>query len=435
MKKIIVIGGGTFYHVRNHMALAAPAFGTSARKIFSLLLGHLNLEEEDFQLELHLTRMAGNKKTMVWRRGSLSRSQTTNISPALETNDDISFLIDGLMADPEVKMIVFNPALCDYRGSVGDLVGKYAPRLKTREDKRVSIDCTPADKIISRIRSQRKDIFLVGFKTTCNANEADQYLEGLRLLKGSSCNLVLANDTGNRRNMIITPEEARYHVTENRDEALSNLVDMAMLRSQLTFTRTIMEEGALIPLTFSHLVPDSFRQVVEYCIEKNAYKTFNGKTVGHYGVKLDENKYLVSRRKNDHASSSDMIVTILTEDSVVAYGITTQGNWKPSAGAHTQRELFISNPQYDCVIHFHCPLKNDSLVPIVPQRAFECGSQECGLNTSRGMKVFGNLSAVYLDNHGPNVIFNKDIDPKEVIDFIESNFDLSGKTGGIIGEE
>ena len=35
-----------------------------------------------------------------------------------------------------------------------------------------------------------------------------------------------------------------------------------------------------------------------------------------------------------------------------------------------------------------------------------------------------------LDNHGPNIVFHHSIDPQEVIDFIESNFDLTGKTGG-----
>jgi hypothetical protein len=43
---------------------------------------------------------------------------------------------------------------------------------------------------------------------------------------------------------------------------------------------------------------------------------------------------------------------------------------------------------------------------------------------------FGNLYAVYLDHHGPNIVFNKSIDPREVIDFIEQNFDLEDKTGG-----
>lgn len=64
------------------------------------------------------------------------------------------------------------------------------------------------------------------------------------------------------------------------------------------------------------------------------------------------------------------------------------------------------------------------------QREYECGSHECGRNTSRGLARFGALSAVHLDQHGPNIVFNHAIDPAEVIRFIEANFDLSAKTGG-----
>ena len=37
-----------------------------------------------------------------------------------------------------------------------------------------------------------------------------------------------------------------------------------------------------------------------------------------------------------------------------------------------------------------------------------------------------------LDNHGPNIVFHHSIDPAKVIAFIEANFDLSGKTGGLV---
>lgn len=59
-------------------------------------------------------------------------------------------------------------------------------------------------------------------------------------------------------------------------------------------------------------------------------------------------------------------------------------------------------------------------------------SQFLGKSTSNGLKCFGNLSAVYLDNHGPNIVFHHSIDPQEVIDFIEKNFILEEKTGGYV---
>lgn len=83
-------------------------------------------------------------------------------------------------------------------------------------------------------------------------------------------------------------------------------------------------------------------------------------------------------------------------------------------------------------MHFHCPIKAGSKVPQVSQREYECGSHECGQNTSRGLAKFGNLLAVYLQEHGPNIVFNRDINPQEVIDFIDANFDLTEKTGGMV---
>jgi hypothetical protein len=113
-------------------------------------------------------------------------------------------------------------------------------------------------------------------------------------------------------------------------------------------------------------------------------------------------------------------------DSVTAYGA------KPSVGGQSQRIVFHDHTDYDCIVHFHCPIKEGSLVPVASQREFECGSHECGKNTSNHLKKFGNLSAVYLDQHGPNIVFHHSINPEEVISFIDCNFDLSKKTGGFV---
>lgn len=51
-------------------------------------------------------------------------------------------------------------------------------------------------------------------------------------------------------------------------------------------------------------------------------------------------------------------------------------------------------------------------------------------NTSQGLQKFHNLYAVYLDDHGPNIVFNRNCNWRDVVSFIESNFDLSQKTGG-----
>lgn len=413
-KTVEIIGGGTISHVRNHLALCVPAYGTTAKAIDSICYQH----SDKLQVNLHLTKMADS-------------------SSKIETNEDVEALIDKWIADPNVKIIFFNVALTDFKGTIikpgamggRTISGKYEPRLKTVEGYQ-DLSLEPTPKLISKIRKNRKDIFLVGFKTTCGASENEQYLEGLKLLKVSSCNLVLANDTKTRVNMIITPEEARYHVTTDRNVALTNLVEMAYLRSHLTFTRSTVVAGE--PVSWeSELVPQSLREVVDYCISEGAYKPFRGATVGHFACKIDDKTFLTSRRKTNFNELDKVgLVKIETDgpDSVIAYGS------KPSVGGQSQRIVFHDNPDYDCIVHFHCPIKPGSKVPVVSQREYECGSHECGENTSRGLSKFtvgkDTFSAVMLDQHGPNIVFNRKTSAFTLINFIKENFDLTSKTGG-----
>ena len=48
MKKVVILGGGTFEPIRNHLSLSAPAFGNTAIQIHRLIPGS----------ELVLTKMA-----------------------------------------------------------------------------------------------------------------------------------------------------------------------------------------------------------------------------------------------------------------------------------------------------------------------------------------------------------------------------------------
>lgn len=412
LRQLHIIGGGTVFHVRNHLALAAPAYGATARMLNELCWAH----SDRLDVKLHLTRMAGGPKH-------------------LETNDDVAQLVEGLVGDPLTKVIFMNAAMCDFTGSVrkgptglplGSPSGKYEERL--RSDEFCQLLLNPAPKVISGIRRSRKDIFLVGFKTTCGLSEDRQYRAGLKLLKDSSCNLVLANDVQTRTNMVVTPEEARYHVTMDREEALRALVEMTYLRSHLTFTRSTVVGGEPIAWTDPR-VPGTLREVVDHCIASNAYKPFGGVTVGHFACKLDDVTFLTSRRRtNFNNLRLDGLVLVKTDgpDSVIAFGS------KPSVGGQSQRIIFEDHPEYDCIVHFHCPKLPGSRVPSVSQREFECGSHECGQNTSRGLMRFGALSAVFLEEHGPNIVFHHSIDPREVIRFIDENFDLSDKTGGYV---
>lgn len=406
MNKVIVLGGGTFNHVRNHLSIAVPAFGETAK----FISGCCRYEFKDMLTQLHLTKMASTKSNIV-------------------TNDDVAVFVESIIEDTEVKVVFFNVALADFTGQIGEVEsGKYAPRLKSREGP-FEMQLTIADKLLGRIRKHRKDIFLVAFKTTSGATHDEQYVAGLNLLKANSANLVLANDTVTRTNMIICPEEARYCVTTDRELALRTLVEIAKARSNLTFTRSTVVDGPSVDWA-SEVVPSSLRTVVDYCIEQGAYKRFRGVTAGHFAVKIGEDTFLTSKRKSDFNDLKNVglvHVTSYDDNNVVAIGA------KPSVGGQSQRIIFKEHPNLDCIVHFHCPLKAGSNIPIRPQWMFECGSHECGQNTSSGLKeIEPGIFAVMLEEHGPNIVFNKSIDPQRVIAFINSNFDLKAKTGGLV---
>ncbi len=417
MKTIEIIGGGTVYHVRNHLALSVPAYGSTARYLAEVCFDE---GADHYDVNLHLTKMANSGVGK------------------LETNEDISKLLDKLIANPNTRIIIFNPALVDYEAAVPNRFGirgyegvtpsgKYETRLKTSEGTQ-TLKLTPAAKLIKKIRKERKDIFLVGFKTTCGATEDEQFLTGLHLLKESSCNLVLANDTKTRLNMIITPEQARYSVTTKREDALYELGRMAIARSDAKFTRSTVVDGEPVAWD-SDMIPLTLRSVVDHCIKKGAYKPFNGSTVGHFAVKVSETDFVTSKRKANFNKLNEVGMVLCRsedEDTVIAYGA------KPSVGGQSQRIIFKDHPEADCIVHFHCPPKPESNLAVRPQKWFECGSHECGLNTSIGLREeVPGIKCVYLDNHGPNIVFNRNTHPQDVISFIDKNFDLSKSTDGV----
>lgn len=407
-----VVGGGTIVHVRNHLALAAPAYGSTAREMAGIVsrLGH--------DVRMTLTRMA-------------------DPSSEYETNDDMQRLADEIVANDKVKVVIWNPAICDYTGQVGDVTpARKANRLKTGEGEQV-MKLSPSDKIVASIRARRKNIFLVAFKTTTGASEDDMYLAGLKLMKGSHINLVLVNDVVTRMNMVVTPEEARYHVTNQRVEALEGLVEMALLRSKSTFTRSTVVENTAGVTWQSDMISDNLRAVVDHCIQRGAYKPLQTKkhgpvTAGHFAVRGPDGKIITSRRWsnfNELKTIGMVLIEPKGKDKVVAYG------GKPSVGGQSQRIIFNEHPSLDNIVHFHCPVKADApnKIPMRSQRPYECGSHECGKNTSDGMREMEDgIWAVMLDQHGPNIVYRNDVPAQRVIDFIERNFDLDHKTGGSV---
>ncbi len=416
-KTIEIFGGGTMNYVRTHLALGVPAFGRTARKLYTECFKRF----PTMDVNLHLTKMADP------------------LNSNIITNEQLRSAVEDVVDNPLTKIIFFNAAVTDFEGGIAEdgwvTSGKGAPRLNSNKEYKMQL--TPTYKIVGDIRTApsihtpaRKDIFLVAFKTTVGVSEQEMYLKGLNLVKTASCNLVLVNDIQTRVNMIVTPEEAAYHVTKDRDEALKNLVDMTWYRSHLTFTQSTVIDGKPIDWN-SDEVPDSLRKIVNYCVKKNAYKPFKNATVGHFAHRLDDATFLTSIRKSNFNDLDKVgLVKVKTDgpDTVIAYGA------KPSVGGQSQRTVFKDHPGYDTIVHFHCPLKENHPddIPIRSQREVECGSHECGQNTSKGLEPFayGQIKAVMLDQHGPNIVFNKNLHPEVVIDFIERNFDLEKKTGG-----
>lgn len=400
---IRIVGGGTVSHVRNHLALCAPAYGSTAKRLLALV------QAQGREADLVLTRMADAKSRY-------------------ETNDDLAQLADEIVADPTARIVFWNPALCDYDGQVGSVPSdRKADRLKTRDGEQ-DIHLVPAEKVVSRFRATRKDLFLVAFKTTTNASRDEQYRAGLSLLKRSSANLVLANDTVTGLNMVIVPEEARYHETFDREEALRGLVEIALLRSTNTFTRTqvVSEDGVAWN---DPMINDNLRKVVGHCIKRGAYKPFEGKTVGHFATRGPDDTIITSRRKSNfnYLAMTGMVrLAPVGNDAMLAYG------GKPSVGGMSQKIIFESHPDVDNIVHFHCPPKPGVFnIPRRPQRQNECGSHQCGKNTSDGLvMVEDGIKVVMLENHGPNICFSKEVPYQRVVDFIERHFDLEQKTGG-----
>lgn len=424
---MIIYGGGTVQHVRPHLALCAPAYGTAA-KTFARLMAGLH---HNYHVDLRLTKMAGGI--------------------GIETNEDLAEDIAQAVADPETRVIVMTAAVCDFLpvkvydpavprdvNWMDQDVGKDCKRLSSGHG--YSIDMEPADKLIGTVRKARKDIFLVACKTTTGATVQEQFERALTLLKQNSCNLVLANDLTTRVNMIVTPEMAAYEVGTNREATLERLAHMTLSRSRLSFSRTVVADR--LDLLRWNDAPSSLRTVVDWLVERGAYQPFNNVTVGHFGWMPQSGVLYSSRRKHNfnRIEDRDLVRVEFTEDRPVAYG------FKPSAGVRSQYDVLQRLNQdlgyvgYDCIVHFHCPLRpgkardifveGEGGITVMPQWPFECGSHECGDNTANGMRMVApGIQAVMLDQHGPNIVFHRGIDPSKVISFIDENFNLAKRAG------
>lgn len=171
MKKVHIIAGGTITHIRPHLALCAPAYGGTGRRLLDICQQY----SDKLQVQCHLTAMAGGSK-------------------CLESVKDVARELDAIKHDLDTKIVFLPVAICDFEGIVGERdIGsglwvyppesdRFGPRLSTHNlDKKQPetwphLRLRPLGKLISHLRNGRKDIFAVGFKHTDGATEQEQYI-------------------------------------------------------------------------------------------------------------------------------------------------------------------------------------------------------------------------------------------------------------------
>jgi len=393
MKKVIyILTGGTINYIAPHFAICSPAYGTIGKQIFDKLY----VDSKNHKVFLINTRMASNNTfdtdCELHRLGYFS----STLNPRkIETNDDLSELVDLMVQDDQTRCIILAAAVCDFepdgmrylmdndKEEELSVFGKNGKRL--HKIKALELSLRPSYKIISKIRKERKDIFLVSFKATSGLEKSETYAQALANLKNTSSNLVFANDILNKHNMIVTPEEYPYYA-KNRDEAVEALCEITLARLNLTFKRTEVIEGSRANPEdgeWKNKIPKNFVPVLKELIKNKAYKSFNGKTTGHFGCIVSSDnrvKRLSSVRKENHNEVFENGMAKILEmknDRIVAEGA------KPSVGEHTQDMIFEQlSDKIHSIVHFHSPLKPDAKrIPVAEQKPFECGSNECGLNT------------------------------------------------------
>lgn len=203
-KRVHIFGGGTIQWVSCHFFIGAPSKGSTARQLAAMFYdaGFENFLEE-------LTYLADSESEMA-------------------TNEDVAARLSRILQDPDTGAIIMSAAILDFEGQVpGVTPGRYAPRLESR-DGPTQLSLTPAKKLLARIKEQRPDIYVVGFKTTCNKGEPEMIEKSLRQLDEAQVDLVFANDVVTRTNLLVYSPEVV--VRGSREELLEQVAATVIAR-------------------------------------------------------------------------------------------------------------------------------------------------------------------------------------------------------------
>ena len=111
-KRIYILTCGTVNHISPHFASSVPAYGTVGKQIFD----HLYAEASEHDVFLINTRMS-NKNTFdtECELKRLGYSSSTVTPRPVETNDDLSELVDLMVADENTRCIIMAAAVCDFQ--------------------------------------------------------------------------------------------------------------------------------------------------------------------------------------------------------------------------------------------------------------------------------------------------------------------------------
>ena len=179
------------------MALATPAFGSTAKRLKEII-DSWNIDNLESQLVL--TKMADSKSELV-------------------TNEDVSKYLTTLIVDRSVKAVIMNAALCDFAMENPSTES----RLSSQQDYSTKL-VGERQKLISTLKEARPDIFIVAFKTTHGDTMLEQVSKGFNLLESSGADLVLANDVGTYNNILLSKD-----LTITTGERANLLVKLAHL--------------------------------------------------------------------------------------------------------------------------------------------------------------------------------------------------------------
>src|SRR5690349_6357433 len=91
-KRVVVISGGTMYHVRPHLSLCASAYGTVAHDLLSRV--RKSPYYENMTISDYYSKMAAG------------------LEGDFETNEELADLTNRLVEDLSVKIIFFAAAVC-----------------------------------------------------------------------------------------------------------------------------------------------------------------------------------------------------------------------------------------------------------------------------------------------------------------------------------